>query len=70
MTSILIQIKDETKSNDVIRFLKDIDFLDVIVQPDSIEKNIRSQKQKLNDAFGIWADKDITLSGLRSKAWR
>lgn len=30
MTTITLNIKDESKANDVLRFLRDIDFLEVI----------------------------------------
>jgi len=65
MTNLLIQIKDDSKTNDVIRFLKDIDFLKVIVQDD-----LKNKKVSLKDAFGIWTDNNINLSDIRQKAWR
>lgn len=68
MTSLLINIKDDSKTEDVIRFLKDIDFLEIIEQNDvSTEKN---NKNTLSDAFGIWSKKNITLDEIREKAWR
>lgn len=32
MTTILVNVRDDSKVRDVVRFLKDIDFLEVIVQ--------------------------------------
>jgi hypothetical protein len=32
MTSIVVNVKDDCKVDDVVRFLRDIDFLDVIVE--------------------------------------
>ena len=37
MTSLLVNIKDETKADDVVRFLSDISFLEIIPQNKSIE---------------------------------
>ena len=70
MTNLLIQIKDDSKTNDVIRFLQDIDFLKVIVQDDLRKKHLKTNKIGLKDAFGIWPDKNINLSDIRQKAWR
>ena len=68
MTNILIQIKDDSKTNDVIQFLNDIDFLEVKVQSDNKDK-AKSNKKQLTNAFGIWKDKTISLSEIREKAW-
>ena len=70
MTNLMIQIKDDSKTNDVIRFLKDIDFLKVIVQDDIKSSLLKNKKMRLKDAFGIWSDKDIKMSEIRQKAWR
>lgn len=70
MTNLLVQIKDDSKTNDVIRFLKNIDFLKVIVQDDLKSKLLKNKKISLKDAFGIWADNNINLSDIRQKAWR
>ena len=70
MTNLTIQIKDDSKTNDVIRFLRDIDFLKVIIQDDKSCELLKNKKISLKEAFGIWADRDIKLSEIRHKAWR
>ena len=69
MTNILVQVKDDRKAHDLIRFLKDIDYLDVVVQKEAVGDE-SARDSDLRKAFGIWADKDISLGSIREKAWR
>ena len=68
MTSIRITIKEDDKAKDLIRFLSDIDFLDI-----QVEENTETVDAKGVDALksicGIWKDRNITLSSIRMKAW-
>jgi len=68
MTSILVRVKDDRKVDDLIRFLRDIDFLDVKVE--STSDSIALKTNILDQAVGIWKNKSITLNSLRQKAWR
>ena len=38
MTTILIEVQDDTKADDVYRFLKDINFLKVHIEHRSVER--------------------------------
>jgi len=49
MTSIRINVKDDCKVDDVVRFLRDIDFLDVIVGK---KRSKASRKQSVNQGSG------------------
>ena len=46
MTSIVVNVKDDCKVDDVVRFLRDIDFLDVIVEENRTSSSI--SKQSIN----------------------
>ncbi|MBN2703245.1 MAG: hypothetical protein JXR23_03450 [Pontiellaceae bacterium] len=48
MTTLTLNIKDDSKVQDVLRFLSDIDFLEVLqpVQENQIEKSFSSVKLK------------------------
>ena len=46
MTSIVVNVKDDCKVDDVIRFLRDIDFLDVIVKDE--RTGLPSRKQSID----------------------
>jgi hypothetical protein len=43
MTSIVVNVKDDCKVDDVVRFLRDIDFLDVIVEDERSGSSLRKQ---------------------------
>jgi len=68
MQRIVIHIKDETKTNALVSFLNEINFIDV----ERAEKEVStvSRKGDLRKLFGIWRDRDITLADIRKKAWR
>ena len=68
MTSIRITIREDDKARDLIRFLRDIDFLDVQVDENADAVNTRGV-DALKSLCGIWRDRDITLESLRKKAW-
>ena len=68
MTSILVRVKDDRKVVGLIRFLRDIDFLDVKVE--STTGSITLKTKILNQAVGIWKSKNISLNSLRQQAWR
>ena len=46
MTSIVVNVKDDCKVDDVVRFLRDIDFLDVIVEEKRTSSSL--SKQSIN----------------------
>jgi len=68
MTSIKITIKEDDKARDLIRFLSDIDYLDI-----QVEKNADSENTNGIEALelicGMWKDRDISLESIRKKAW-
>ena len=68
MTSILVRVKDDRKVDDLIRFLRDIDFLDVKVE--STSDSITLKTNILDQAVGVWKNKNSSLNSLRQKAWR
>jgi hypothetical protein len=47
MTTLTLNIKDDRKVEDVLRFLRDIDFLEVLDTPES-----RSEKAPVKSLFG------------------
>ena len=63
MTSIVVNVKDDCKVDDVVRFLRDIDFLDVIVEEKRTSSSISIQsinmvldavKQPDAVGHGVW----------------
>ena len=68
MTSIKITIKEDDKARDLIRFLRDIDYIDI-----QVEHNADAEDANCIEALGlicgIWKDRDVTLQSIRKKAW-
>lgn len=67
MSKILIDIKDQSKKGIVISLLKEFSFLEF----HELDKNDKLNKPSdLRKLFGIWKEREINLSDLRTKAWK
>lgn len=67
MQKIILNIKDESKLDVFIRFLREISFIEI----SEIEKSKNAFKTKnFDDLFGIWKNRSISLSDIRKKAWK
>ncbi|WP_297453533.1 hypothetical protein [Persephonella sp.] len=63
---IVIDVSNEEKAKHLINMLKDIPYVKNI----KIESEKKKRKPDFEAVFGIWKDRDITLKGIREKAWR
>ena len=68
MQRIVLNVKDDTKINALVTFLKEINFIDVERKENKI--SAASRKGDIRKLFGIWGSRDITLEDIRRKAWR
>ena len=68
MTSIRITIKEDDKAKDLIRFLSDIDFLEIQVEENTEVGNTKGI-DALQSICGIWRDRNIDLDSIRKEAW-
>ena len=68
MTSIRVLIKEDDKARDFIRFLRDIDFLDIQIE-NQTEPLGSKGVDALQSICGLWKGRDITLDSIRNKAW-
>lgn len=41
MTTLLVNVRDDAKVNDVLSFLRDIDFLEVVVKDETPQQKVR-----------------------------
>ncbi|WP_029523188.1 hypothetical protein [Persephonella sp. KM09-Lau-8] len=62
---IVIDVSNEEKAKHLINMLKDIPYVKNI----KIESKKKKRKPDFEAVFGIWKDRDITLKGIREKAW-
>ena len=70
MTRLHINIKDSEKAVIVIKLLKELPFMEI--EGDTIDKKddpIKKNTKSLEDLFGLWENKDISLLKIREKAW-
>ena len=67
MSRIQINIKDDKKVYIVLDLLKELPFVEIEDCPGKATD--RKGKGNLEDLFGIWEHKKITLNDIREKAW-
>ncbi len=65
MSKFILEIKDKSKEESIINFLKQIPFISIEERVTSTKKDYSAFKK----LFGIWNNKDINLNDLRNKAW-
>ena len=69
MARLNIKIKDNEKVKIVLQLLRELPFVEIEGDAiKSIEKHGRKGKGDMEDLFGIWEDRNISLSDLRGKA--
>ena len=68
MQRLVIHVKDDAKLNALISILNEINFIEV----EREEKGASglSRHGDLRKLFGIWENRDISLTDIRQKAWR
>lgn len=73
MEEIVVHVKDKDKVRLLADLLQALDFVaSVRVTRKPSAKRTHKQRNQAEDFFayaGIWADREVTLSTLRSKAW-
>lgn len=71
MTTLLLNIRDDRKVEDVLRFLRDIDFLDVQVKDDSAKlKNRVTRRIPAKEIFGTRIVGDIMTPVISDTDWK
>ena len=61
---ITINVKDETKVNSLIEFLRLISFIEI-----KEKKKPKQANHDFENIFGIWKNREISIKSLRDKAW-
>jgi len=68
MTSIRITIREDDKAKDLIRFLSDIDFLEIQVE-EHTDVVATESLDALRQICGLWKDRTVSLESIRESAW-
>lgn len=66
MQEIVLKIKDDSKKEFLLTLLKQFSFVDISYRKIG---GVKNNKASLNDIYGIWKDKDVSLDNIRKKAW-
>jgi hypothetical protein len=70
MATLNIKIKDNEKADIVLQLLRELPFVEIDGDiKKQAGKSSGKRKGKLEDLFGIWENRNISLSNLREKAW-
>ncbi|MFO7753080.1 MAG: hypothetical protein R6V41_08165 [Desulfobacteraceae bacterium] len=70
MTRLHINIKDSEKAVIVINLLKELPFVEIEGHTTDKKDGLGKKKAKsLEDLFGLWENKDISLLKIRKEAW-
>ena len=71
MTRLQIRIKDADKAIIVLNLLKELPFVEIEKsENEKTVKLVEMGKESLADLFGLWEDRDVSLSAIRKKAWK
>lgn len=66
MQKLILNIKDDSKMDILIQFLREINFIEIL----KIERSENSYKtNKFDSLFGIWKNRSVFISDLRKQAW-
>ncbi|RJP46184.1 MAG: hypothetical protein C4548_03410 [Desulfobacteraceae bacterium] len=74
MTRLNIRIKDSKKAVIVLNLLKELPFVEIeggVIdkKEDPASDSDRKKAGSIEDLFGLWKNKDISLLKIRKKAW-
>jgi hypothetical protein len=70
MEQITIRIKDRTKAQTLIDFLRTLDFVETISEKElSDESRSVNEETEFFGMAGLWEGRDISLKTIREKAW-
>jgi hypothetical protein len=70
VTLLQIKIKDNDKAFIILNLLKELPFVEVEKrEEEKVLKSVKNDKNNFADLFGLWANRKISLSDIRKKAW-
>lgn len=70
MNRLHINIKDDDKASIVLNLLRELPFVEIESDAEKVSgRVVRKRSGSLADLFGIWEHRNITLKGIRKKAW-
>ena len=67
MQQVVINIKDDSKLELFLKFIKHLDFVEIKKKK---EKKEEIDNSLFDNLFGIWKNRDINIEEIRNKAWK
>ena len=70
MTRLHIKIKDSKKAAIVLELLKELPFVEIEkTENNELNKTSNKRSKNLEDLFGLWENRKISIDTIREKAW-
>jgi|APIni6443716594_1056825.scaffolds.fasta_scaffold1766485_2 hypothetical protein len=69
MQRLIIKIKDDSKSDIFVKFLKDLEYIEITEEETKKGSVIGRKRDSLKNIYGIWKQRGISSEQIRSKAW-
>ncbi len=70
MTHLHIKIKDSKKASIVFDLLKELPFVEIEkTENQKQRKPAKKQLKNVEELFGLWKDREISIDNIRKKAW-
>jgi len=69
METVTLKIKNKSKFQHFLTFIKDLDYVEVLRKESVKEKEDDDGENDFFALTGMWKDRDISAKDLRTKAW-
>ena len=69
MNTITLKFKKAEKLKYFLELIKDLDYIEITSQETVKDNEEKEEQGDFMDIVGIWKDRDISLDGIRKKAW-
>ena len=69
METVTLKIKNKSKFQHFLTFIKDLDYVEVLRKEPVKKKKSTTAENDFFALAGMWENRDISAEDLRSKAW-
>ncbi|MCK5103137.1 MAG: hypothetical protein KAR17_09985 [Cyclobacteriaceae bacterium] len=69
METVTLKIKNKSKFQHFLTFIKDLDYVEVLKKEPVKKKKNTAEENDFFALAGMWENRDISAEDLRSKAW-
>ncbi len=69
METVTLKIKNKNKYQHFIKFIKDLDYVEVLDKNKVIEEKDNGNESDFFALSGMWKDRGVSAESIRSKVW-